>query len=174
MIGPERERERTDERQAAAALHDAPGRGQRDHSQPDRQAHSGAGGAAERGGVALVRRAAGDFLFVGEHHGAVGGGVAAGGLAAAQREEAHVGERRETCGDTESVKSGFLPGESGRAGMAATSGAWPPARRSLTQLGGGADAGVGGAAGLGVAHAVARQAVVALVAGQGLGWEKER
>lgn len=86
--------------EVAAALHDAPHGGQRDHSQPGGQGHPGGGGAAQHDGVALVRRAAVDFLFVAEQQGAVGGGVAAGGLTATQREESHVGDPGESCGDT--------------------------------------------------------------------------
>lgn len=89
----------------AAALH-APQRGQHSHSQGRSQGHPGGGGAAELDRVALVRRAAFDFLLVGEQQGAVGGGVAAGGLAAPQRAESHIGERRERCGDTRVKKSG--------------------------------------------------------------------
>lgn len=90
----------------AAALHDAaPHRGQHSHSQSRCQGHPGGGGATELDGVALVRRAACDFIFVGEHQGAVGGGVAGGGLTATQHAESHIGERRESCGDTRVIRT---------------------------------------------------------------------
>lgn len=82
----------------AAALHDAPSWGQQNHGHAGGQGHPGGGGAAEQDGVAFVRRAAGNLLFVAEHQGAVGGAVAAAGLAAGQSEESHLAERCETCG----------------------------------------------------------------------------